>query len=143
MTATAPQPSPSAPDGLQAFPPALRRELRRELRRWRVGTNAYGGTYYGLRIVLIVTSAIVAADQNLGHAKGSWLLSWMPTLSLVVAITTAVDTWLKPQQKWRGFMESRDALADLLVQAEGGLSAEEVRTRFLELRQRHRERNIF
>ncbi|MFI9803335.1 DUF4231 domain-containing protein [Streptomyces sp. NPDC052301] len=142
MTATAQEP-PSSSEGLAELPPVLRRELSRELRRWRVGTNAYGGTYYGLRIVLIVTSAIVAADQNLGHAKGSWLLSWIPALSLVVAVTTAVDTWLKPQQKWRGFMESRDALADLLVQAEGGLPAEEVRARFLELRQRHRERNIF
>ncbi|EST36416.1 DUF4231 domain-containing protein [Streptomyces roseochromogenus] len=143
MTATAQEPSRSSSDGLQGLPPVLQRELRRELRRWRVGTNAYGGTYYGLRIVLIATSAIVAADQNLGQAKGSWLLSWVPALSLIVAITTAIDTWLKPQQKWRGFMESRDALADLLVQAEGGLPAEEVRSRFLKLRQRHRERNIF
>ena len=144
MTLTAPEPPPSSsPDGLQELPPVLRGELRRELRRWRVGTNAYGGTYYGLRIVLIAASAVVAADQNLGHAKGSWLLSWIPALSLLVAVTTAVDTWLKPQQKWRGFMESRDALADLLVQAEGGLPAEEVRARFLELRRQHRERNIF
>ncbi|MEV3987372.1 DUF4231 domain-containing protein [Streptomyces sp. NPDC049837] len=143
MTTTAPQPSGSPTDGLQELPPVLRRELRRELRRWRVGTNAYGCTYYGLRIVLILASAIVAADQNLGNAKGNWLLVWVPALSLSVAVMTAVDTWLKPQQKWRGFMESRDALADLLVQAEGGLPADEVRARFLKLRQRHRERNIF
>ncbi|MET7934200.1 DUF4231 domain-containing protein [Streptomyces sp. NPDC005322] len=148
MTATGRQSAPDAPDspspdGLHALSPVLQRELRRELRRWRVGTNAYGSTYYGLRIVLIVTSAVVAADQNLGGARGSWLLTWIPTLSLAVAIMTAVDTWLKPQQKWRGFMESRDALADLLVQAEAGLPGDEVRARFLKLRQRHRERNIF
>ncbi|MEU6106002.1 hypothetical protein [Streptomyces flaveolus] len=142
MTDTVHEPTPS-PDGLQGMPPVLRGELRRELRRWRVGTYAYGGTYYGLRILLIAASAVVAADQNLGDAKGSWLMSWVPALSLLVAITAAVDTWLKPQQKWRGFMESRDSLADLLVQAEGGLPAEEVRARFLKLRQRHRERNIF
>jgi hypothetical protein len=143
MTTATEEPSGSPSDGLQELPPVLQRELRRELRRWRVGTHAYGGTYYGLRILLIAASGVVAADQNLGGAKGSWLMTWVPALSLLVAITTAVDTWLKPQQKWQGFMESRDALADLLVQAEGGLSADEVRARFLKLRQRHRERNIF
>ncbi|WP_329117660.1 hypothetical protein [Streptomyces sp. NBC_01353] len=125
------------------LPEALVKEMDREMRRWRVATFNYGLTYYLSRILLILASAIVAADANLGGGHGSWLIRWVPALALIVAVMTAVDTWLKPQQKWRGFMESRDALADLLIQANGGAPADQVRTKFLKLRQQHRERNIF
>ncbi|MEU9346980.1 hypothetical protein AB0D74_37825 [Streptomyces sp. NPDC048278] len=40
-------------------------------------------------------------------------------------------------------MESRDALADLLIQVNQGLPEEEARTRFVELRGRHRRNNVF
>ncbi|MFD9032935.1 hypothetical protein ACFVZW_17550 [Streptomyces sp. NPDC059567] len=127
----------------ERLPEALVKEMDREMRRWRVATFNYGLTYYLSRILLILASAIVAADANLGDAHGSWLITWVPALALIVAVMTAVDTWLKPQQKWRGFMESRDALADLMIQADGGVPADQVRTKFLKLRQQHRERNIF
>ncbi|MER6105716.1 hypothetical protein ABT115_26325 [Streptomyces sp. NPDC001832] len=125
------------------LPEALSKEMDREMRRWRVGTINYGLTYYLSRILLILASAVVAADQNLGGGHGSWLIKWVPALALTVAVMTAVDTWLKPQQKWLGFMESRDALADLVIQAEAGMPADQVRARFLKLRQQHRVRNIF
>jgi Protein of unknown function (DUF4231) len=119
------------------------RELNRELMRWRIATVSYGSTYYFTRIILIVASAIVAANENLSHGKGSSLIPWIPLLALVVAIVTALDTWLKPQQKWRGFMESRDILVDLVIQIENGLPIDEARTKFYEIRARHRDRNVF
>ncbi|MEU0005420.1 hypothetical protein ABZ079_14305 [Streptomyces sp. NPDC006314] len=125
------------------LPAVLAEEMTRELRRWRVATVNYGVTYYLSRILLIVASAVVAADQNLGEGKAQWLIAWVPSLALAVAALTAIDTWLKPQQKWRGFMESRDALADLMIQAGDGMAPQEVRGKFLELRKQHRERNIF
>lgn len=125
------------------LPEALAREMNREIRRWRVATFNYGLAYYLSRILLILASAIVAADQNLSGGHGNWLITWVPALALIVAVMTAVDTWLKPQQKWRGFMESRDALVDLMIQADGGLPADQVRAKLLKLRQQHRERNIF
>lgn len=125
------------------LPVVLADEMTRELRRWRVATFNYGVTYYLSRILLIAASAVVAADQNLGEGKAAWLILWVPTLALGVAVLTAVDTWLKPQQKWRGFMESRDALADLMIQAGDGMAPREVREKFLELRKQHRERNVF
>ncbi|MEU0744346.1 hypothetical protein [Streptomyces sp. NPDC006134] len=127
----------------ERLPEPLAREMEREMRRWRVATFNYGVTYYLSRILLILASAVVAADQNLEDGHGSWLIKWVPALALIVAVMTAVDTWLKPQQKWRGFMESRDALADLMIQADGGMPADQVRAKFLKLRQQHRERNIF
>lgn len=129
--------------GAERLPEPLVEEMDREMRRWRIATFNYGVTYYLSRLLLIIASAVVAADQNLGGGHGSWLITWVPALALVVAVMTAVDTWLKPQQKWRGFMESRDALADLRIQAGGGMAADEVRAKFLELRRQHRERNVF
>ncbi|MER8161869.1 DUF4231 domain-containing protein [Streptomyces sp. NPDC094472] len=121
----------------------LSAEIQREMRRWRVATVNYGVTYYLSRILLIVASAIVAADQNLSGGKGGFLVGWVPLLALVVAVLTALDTWLKPQQKWQGFMESRDTLADLIVRGRHGLTVEELREEFTTLRRQHREKNIF
>ncbi|WAP60226.1 DUF4231 domain-containing protein [Streptomyces sp. S465] len=132
--------SETGADGLQE---ELSAEIHREMRRWRVATVNYGVTYYLSRILLIVASAVVAADRNLSDGKGSFLVAWVPALALVVAVLTALDTWLKPQQKWQGFMESRDTLADLMVRSRHGLTAEEVREEFTALRRQHREKNIF
>ncbi|MDV9170524.1 hypothetical protein R6V09_10310 [Streptomyces sp. W16] len=111
--------------------------------QWRRGMVAYGITYYTTRVVLIVASAIVASGRNLADSPFHNLWYYVPALSLLVAIVTALDTWLKPQQKWQGFMESRDALADLFVRIDGGLPLDEARERFFQLRQRHREVNVF
>ncbi|MGO4417565.1 hypothetical protein AB4Z54_01995 [Streptomyces sp. MCAF7] len=127
----------------ERLPEPLAKEMEREMRRWRIATFNYGVTYYVSRILLILASAVVAADQNLGDGPANGLIEWVPALALIVAVMTALDTWLKPQQKWRGFMESRDALADLRIQVSGGMPADQVRAKFLELRRQHRERNIF
>ncbi|WP_406431076.1 hypothetical protein OHB00_03465 [Streptomyces sp. NBC_00631] len=117
--------------------------MHRARRNLRVGTFNYGITYFVTRFTLIIASAIVAADQNLSGGGASWLVDWVPALSLLVAIGTAFDTWYKPQQKWKGYMESRDALADLLIQVNQGLPEEEARTKFVEVRRQHRRNNVF
>ncbi|MGI5438242.1 hypothetical protein ACQEV4_12735 [Streptomyces shenzhenensis] len=53
------------------LPGPLVKEMDREMRRWRIATFNYGVTYYLSRILLIVASAVVAADQNLGAATGA------------------------------------------------------------------------
>ncbi|MEU2619393.1 hypothetical protein ABZ642_14705 [Streptomyces sp. NPDC007157] len=131
---------PVVPDQPSAL---LRKEMNRELVRWRRATLNYGVSYYVSRASLIIASAVVAADQNLADGKGTSIVQWVPVLALLVAILAALDTWLKPQQKWRGFMESRDKLASLMILAEHGLGQPEVRARFDALRAEHREKNIF
>lgn len=121
----------------------LRTEMAREARRWQLATMSYGFTYYAGRITLIVASAVVAAEQTLGTGNGAWLAAWVPLLALFVAVVTALETWLKPLEKWRGFMESRDLLADLGIQVQAGLPLDEARAAFLDLRKRHREKNVF
>jgi hypothetical protein len=118
-------------------------EMNRELRNWRIAAVSYGFTYYASRITLIVASAIVAAKENLSGGHGQWLVGWVPLLAVAVAIITALDTWLRPQQKWRGFMEARDSLTDLMIRMENGLPVDDSRKKFDALRKWHRERNVF
>lgn len=118
-------------------------EMNRELRNWRIATMSYGFSYYASRITLIVASAIVAAKENLAEGHGQWLVGWAPLLAVAVAVITALDTWLRPQQKWRGFMDARDSLIDLMIRMENGLPADDSREKFDVLRKWHRERNVF
>jgi hypothetical protein len=109
--------------------------------------RVYGTAYVIVRVFLIVASSIVAAKTALSANHASTLLDWTPILAILIAIFTALDTWMKPQQKWQGFMRDRDDLEDLLSQLEevelGSGQNETIRKEFKSLRQRHRENNVF
>ncbi|MFD3400077.1 DUF4231 domain-containing protein [Kribbella sp. NPDC058693] len=120
----------------------LEADMKSELAAWERATKVLGLTYRGLRVFLIIASAIVAAEASLRGSEFAWLAGWTPILALLVAILTAIDTWLKPQQKWRGVMESRDDLKDLLASAEGETDRRDIQIRFAALRKRHREANV-
>jgi hypothetical protein len=83
--------------------------LERDYRNWRRQTRFYGTLSSIVRISLIVSTALVAAKETLkqyfAHPDGLFF----PTLSVLVAIATALDSWLKPREKWKGFMSDRDA----------------------------------
>jgi hypothetical protein len=117
---------------------ALLDEMNRELTCWKRRTTQYGTAYYLSRIILIVASAVVAAGTRLASIS-----SWVPTLALLVTILTSLDAWLKPRERWRGFMESRDELADLLIRASEEMEDRpRLREEFRTLRRAHREKNL-
>jgi hypothetical protein len=123
--------------------PLLEHELAREFFRWNVASYSYGISYYVSRILLISASAVVAGKETLKNSSGDFLVSAVPLLAVLVAVLTALDTWLKPADRWRGFMESRDRLADLLARYGEGLSVDDTRDEFLKLREEHRVKNVF
>ena len=57
--------------------------------------NAYGWLYGSLRAAVIIMS-VCAAAKGIG-----WLQSSAAFFSLLVAIGTGIDTWLKPAGKWK------------------------------------------
>ena len=78
----------------------------------------------------------------------SALVLWVPIMALLVSIVTAIDTWMKPREKWRGFMRDRDDRADLILRARGlhthdGEASDEIRRAFADLRRRHHEANVY
>ncbi|HET9792374.1 MAG TPA: hypothetical protein VFR08_13830 [Candidatus Angelobacter sp.] len=126
-------------------------EVEGEKRKWSFSTKVYGTANVFIRVFLICASSVVAADKTIGAATTSMLAQlgqWVPGLALGVTIVTALDTWLKPRDKWRGFMEDRDAITDLLIRvrkdaSSGGAAADSLREEFLKLRQQHREKNVY
>ena len=130
------------------MPENLTAEMETEHRKWARGTKVYGTAYPVVRLLLIAVSAVVSAKDNLLGSPMTALVSWVPIMALLVAIVTAIDTWMKPRDKWRGFMRDRDELADLILRArslpadESALS-DDIRRAFADLRRRHHETNVY
>lgn len=125
----------------------LIREMAREHRRWAFSTRVYGTLYPTIRLFLIVASGLVAAKESLATTFQDFSY-WAPPAAVSVTIVTALDTWLKPRDKWRGFMKDRDDLAALriraeCVQPEDSAALEKLNAEFAELRRRHREENVW
>lgn len=126
----------------------LASQIRKEYKKWSFSTKVYGTIYVIARTFLIIGTSIVAAQKNLGESSGQFLANWVPVLAVVVTIVTSIDTWMKPRDKWRGFMEDRDDLSDLLISVEANPSADtslfdSLRKKFRELRRRHHSKNVF
>lgn len=125
----------------------LRDNMVRERDKWAFSVKVYGTSYVIVRTFLIAASAIVAAQTALSSSNAAEALGWIPVLAVLITIFTALDTWMKPRDKWQGFMRDRDDLEDLLSQldeAAAGLGQiETIRKEFKSLRQRHREKNVF
>lgn len=126
----------------------LATEMQKEYRKWAFSTKVYGTAYVIVRVFLIIASSIVAAEKNLGDSYGGSLVRAVPVLALAVTIFTSLDTWMKPRDKWRGFMEDRDDLCDLVIRVKsvenpGTDPLDGLRKEFKELRARHREKNVY
>lgn len=123
-------------------------QIKKEYRKWAFSTKVYGTIYVMVRAFLIIATSIVAAQKNLSESALPFLATWVPVLAVVVTIVTSIDTWMKPRDKWRGFMEDRDDLSDLVIRAEAseGNDAglfDSLRNEFKKLRSRHRSKNVY
>jgi hypothetical protein len=123
-------------------------EMQDERKKWARSTRIYGALNIAARLFLILASAIVAAEKNLLESYGGFLGRSVPLLAVAVTVVTAFDTWLKPRDKWRGFMEDRDNLSDLLIRAQLPENVEasfldNLRNEFSRLRRRHRNKNVY
>ena len=125
----------------------LRATMVKERNKWAAMTRVYGTAYVVVRVFLIVASSVVAAKAAFNASPATALLNWIPILAVLVTIFTALDTWMKPQQKWQGFMRDRDNLEDLLAEldaaGEDAARVAAVREAFKSLRKAHRDQNVF
>jgi len=98
-----------------------------------------------LRGTLIVASAIVAAKLGLKDIFHDITFS---VLSVVVAAGTALEAWLKPREKWKGFMTDCENGEDLFMRLENTDATDpkridELRQEFQAILAGHREKNVF
>ena len=141
------RPHTRPPKHIEGRTAALIAPMKVEHKKWGFSTRVYGTINVAVRLFLIIASAIVAAEKTLGggNSPAQFLVTWVPLLAVGVTIVTSIDAWLKPHEKWRGFMEDRDELESLIVR--GQISQEppleKLEQEFKELRSRHIERNVF
>src|SRR5215210_4359207 len=122
-------------------------EIQGERTKWARSTIVYGTLNVIIRLFLILFSGIVAAGKTLADSF-EFSFKWISVIAAAVAILTAIDSWLKPRDKWRGFMEDRDDISDLLISAQASqgddtTTLDKFRNQFKELRRRHRNKNVY
>lgn len=71
----------------------------------RLWMRVWGAVYYTLRTALIVLSACVAAKETLRIVSQNVAL-----VSLMVAVGTSLDTWLKTGTRFRGHYTFNDKI---------------------------------
>jgi hypothetical protein len=97
--------------------------------RW---ARVFGIFYYTLRTLLIVLSASVAANGILPARLP------VPMLSFLVAVGTAIDTWLKTGTRYKGHYTFHDRFLALFIEVEltdpeNTASLERLKDRFMQL----------
>jgi hypothetical protein len=123
-------------------------EMQSEHHKWSRSTVFYGAANVAIRLFLILASGLVAADKSIFEGGSLGGTKVVPILAVAVTVVTAIDSWLKPRDKWRGFMEDRDDLADLVIRVKKSSTSEpastdKVREDFTKLRRRHRNKNVY
>src|SRR5580704_7655579 len=74
--------------------------------------RVFGVFYYSLRTLLIVLSALVAASGTLPARIP------IATLSFIVAVGTALDTWLKTGTRYKDHYTFHDKFLSLFIEVE-------------------------
>ena len=92
---------------------SLKSEVESYIDYSRVWMRVWAFVYYGLRTGLIVLSACVAAKDSL-----TLLIRPAPLLSLLVAVGTSLDTWLKTGNRYRGHYTFNDKFIALHTDVE-------------------------
>ncbi len=126
----------------------LKTILPQYISKWRCMSRFYAIISVILRGTLIITSAVVAAKASAlgeGRLVGGHFAA---ILSIYVAAGTGIEAWLKPREKWKGFMTDCENAEDLFMRLDNSNPAdnaeiEKFRTEFQRLLATHREKHVF
>ena len=115
---------------------------------WARQTKFYGAVSSVVRVALIISTAIVGAEMTLKQSMNIKNAAVFSILALAVAVGTAFDAWLKPREKWRGFMSDRDDVKALLMKVQAtdqnDLSKHDAfLDEFRSIQRRHVEKNVY
>jgi hypothetical protein len=101
-----------------AMPPMsddLKSIISKYIKAWGRMSRVYAFISVLLRGSLIIASSLVAARLGTGKFLGETTLA---AFSIYVAAGTGIEAWLKPREKWKGFMTDCENAEDLLVRLE-------------------------
>jgi hypothetical protein len=129
--------------------PPLNEDLKiiipKYIHAWGRMRGVYAVISIFLRGTLIVASALVAAHLGSGKVLCA---ATAAVLSIYVAAGTGIEAWLKPREKWKGFMTDCENAEDLLMRLENAdtstpKQADDFRIEFQRILSTHREKNVF
>jgi hypothetical protein len=115
---------------------------------WARQTKFYGAVSSVIRVALIISTAVVGAEKTLEQSMNIKNAAVFSILALAVAIGTAFDAWLKPREKWRGFMSDRDDAKTLLIKVRATSPTDLAKhdaflDEFRSIQRRHIEKNVY
>lgn len=124
----------------------LNAQMEREHGVWKRATRFYAALSIVLRLIIILGSAIGASQEAFRSALSAHYSLLMPIIALSVAFAAALDSWLKPRDKWKGFMRDSTELDALFVEwaaakVKGDSSG--IHAEFKRLRERHLNDNVY
>ena len=110
---------------------------------WRVSARVYGYLSRVFQVGVITAAILTAALQSFKPNS-----AWMIVLPFLVAFFTALDVWLRPTDKWKGFLKDRDHMEELLIKvknADPGAAEplNDLLRQFTSLRQEHNHFNVY
>lgn len=117
--------------------------VRRYIKNWKSMSRVYATISVALKGILIIASAMVAAKAGLRDVLKELTFT---QLGILVAIGTSFDAWLKPRDKWKGFMTDHEKASDLLMRLENTSDqniVDQLRQEFQATLDKHREKNVF
>jgi hypothetical protein len=123
----------------------LGKSISEYIKAWHTMSVVYATISILLRGSLIIASGLVAAKLGANKFLSETALA---ILSIYVAAGTAIEAWLKPREKWKGFMTDCENAEDLFLrlQNDDGTDPKRIddfRTEFQRILATHREKNVF
>jgi hypothetical protein len=123
----------------------LKSILSKYINAWGRMSRVYAVISVLLRGSLIIVSSLVAARLGTAKFLNDTVLA---AFSIYVAAGTGIEAWLKPREKWKGFMTDCENAEDLLVRLENADTTDskrvdDFRVELQRIIATHREKNVF
>jgi hypothetical protein len=123
----------------------LKSILSKYIHAWGRMSRVYAVISVLLRGSLIIMSSLVAARLGTAKFLNDTVLA---AFSIYVAAGTGIEAWLKPREKWKGFMTDCENAEDLLVRLENAdttdsKKVDDFRVELQRIIATHREKNVF
>ena len=118
----------------------------KEHKMWTGSARLYASLSLALRGSITMLGAAILAAKTLP----SWKVidDLVPGLAITVGALTALEAWIRPAQKWKGFLGDRDDLDRIRILAKNTSPEDETQLsallqQFTDLRARHVRYNVF
>src|SRR5437899_10488392 len=77
--------------------------------KWTNSARLYASLSRSFQAIIIASGSAALGAKAIESIWGR-CERWVPILAVVAGAFTAMESWLRPTQKWKGFLSDRDEL---------------------------------